>query len=250
MFCLFSSLRGLPVVAFDGKAGTADDVYFDDDTWRVRYLVADVGPILFGHKALLGAPVLGRPDLEARAWPVRLTRGEVENAPRPEADAPVSAQEERGIRTSILDWPSVVLGPAGAVYTPILAEEHMARLRRRNPPDEAGRPSGNPHLRSMNEVIGYAIHATDGRIGSVEDFLVDPGDWRVAYLMIDTGNWLPGKAVVLSVDHVSEINWDTGEVSVDVTTEQVENSPEPPDVPGLKRRDIDALLAHYGGPPV
>jgi hypothetical protein len=30
-----------------------------------------------------------------------------------------------------------------------------------------------PHLRSTQEVTGYDIHATDGDIGEVEDFIID-----------------------------------------------------------------------------
>src|SRR5437867_6772737 len=35
----------------------------------------------------------------------------------------------------------------------------------------------NPHLPSARDLMGYYIHATDGDLGHVEDFLVDESTW-------------------------------------------------------------------------
>jgi hypothetical protein len=40
-----------------------------------------------------------------------------------------------------------------------------------------------PHLRSTQEVTGYDIHATDGDIGEVEDFIIDDVSWKIHFLM-------------------------------------------------------------------
>ncbi len=37
------------------------------------------------------------------------------------------------------------------------------------------------------------IQATDGEIGHVDDFIVDDDAWTIRYMVIDTGDWLPGK---------------------------------------------------------
>ena len=42
------------------------------------------------------------------------------------------------------------------------------------------------------EVAGE-VNALDGRAGVVEDFVIDPTDWRVGYLVVDSGEWLPEK---------------------------------------------------------
>ena len=61
------------------------------------------------------------------------------------------------------------------------------------------RPSDDdPHLRSIEAVTGYHIHASDGEIGHVEDFLMDDADWSIHYLVVDTKNWWPGKKVLIS----------------------------------------------------
>jgi hypothetical protein len=38
------------------------------------------------------------------------------------------------------------------------------------------------HLRSTQEVTGYDIHATDGDIGEVEDFIIDDVSWKIHFL--------------------------------------------------------------------
>jgi hypothetical protein len=50
-----------------------------------------------------------------------------------------------------------------------------------------------PHLRSTQEVTGYDIHATDGDIGEVEDFIIDDVSWKIHFLIVETGNWFSGK---------------------------------------------------------
>ena len=57
---------------------------------------------------------------------------------------------------------------------------------------ESKKESGDPHLRSTGEVIGYSIHANDGDIGHVDDFMIDDNDWIVRYVVI-TRSWWPGE---------------------------------------------------------
>ena len=45
-------------------------------------------------------------------------------------------------------------------------------------------------LRSVSELTGYSILATDGQIGKVAEFYFDDITWTIRYLVVDTGNWL------------------------------------------------------------
>ena len=58
----------------------------------------------------------------------------------------------------------------------------------------------------------YEIHAQDGEIGHVEDFVIDDKTWRVRYLVVVTRNWFPGKRVLLSPDWIEEISADNREI--------------------------------------
>jgi uncharacterized protein YrrD len=53
-------------------------------------------------------------------------------------------------------------------------------------------------LRSMSDLEGYVIRATDGPIGHVKDFYFDDKSWVVRYLIVDTGSWLSSRKVLIS----------------------------------------------------
>jgi sporulation protein YlmC with PRC-barrel domain len=84
---------------------------------------------------------------------------------------------------------------------------------------------GDAELRSTSEIKGYSIHASDGKIGEVEDFIIDDSCWKLDFLVVDTGNWFPGKKVLISPKWIKEINWAEAAVMADATVEQVKNSP-------------------------
>jgi PRC-barrel domain len=55
----------------------------------------------------------------------------------------------------------------------------------------------NAMLLAISALKGYAIEATDGQIGSVDDFLFDDKTWQVRWLVVDTGGWLSGRQVLV-----------------------------------------------------
>lgn len=231
-----NDLLDYAINATDGVIGSVSDVYLDDAGWTVRYLVVDTGTWLPGRKVLLPASVLEAPETDSRQFPVRLTRKQVEDSPDVATERPVSRQEEEtlagyfGVEPYWLS--GSLIGPAE--LPPMPAE----------PPADAGR-RGDPHLRSGREITRYAIAATDGDIGTVSDLLIDDADWRVRYLLVDTGNWLPGRKVVFAPGWVESIDWVTGAVRVDLTRDQVRNSPVPENVPEVNRAYEDQLHSHY-----
>jgi hypothetical protein len=84
---------------------------------------------------------------------------------------------------------------------------------------------GELGLRSARESTGYHIHATDGEIGHVDDFLIEEDSWRIRYLLVDTSNWIGGKAVVVSTSAVREIDRAESILRVGVSRDAILNSP-------------------------
>jgi hypothetical protein len=48
------------------------------------------------------------------------------------------------------------------------------------------------------ELEGYAIGATDGAIGHVNDFHFDDEAWVIHNLVVDTGAWLSSRKVLMA----------------------------------------------------
>jgi hypothetical protein len=101
------------------------------------------------------------------------------------------------------------------------------------------------HLRSSAHVIGYYIHAQDGDIGHVEDFLVDDTTWVIHYMVVDTRNWLPGKNVLVSPHWIEQVDWNDSKVYVDLTQEAIENSPEYDPMAPVDRSYEEKLFEYY-----
>ena len=80
-------------------------------------------------------------------------------------------------------------------------------------------------LRSTSRSTGYHLHATDGEIGHVDDFLIGEESWRIRYLLVDTSNWIGGRSVLVSCDALQRIDRDRGTLHVSATRDAIRNGP-------------------------
>ena len=80
-------------------------------------------------------------------------------------------------------------------------------------------------LGSLNEIQGYGIDATDGAIGKAKDFYFDDRKWTIRYLVVDTAKWLPGRLVLISPESLGQPGWHAKCFPVNLTQEQIEQSP-------------------------
>ncbi len=100
-------------------------------------------------------------------------------------------------------------------------------------------------LRSLNELIGYKIEATDGSLGSVYDFFFDDQKWALRYMVVDTGSWLPGRLVLIYPFALEKPDWANQKFPVDLSKEDVENGPPiDSDKPVSRQKEIE-LFQHY-----
>lgn len=80
-------------------------------------------------------------------------------------------------------------------------------------------------LREVRWLHGAMIHAQDGEIGRVDEILFDDEQWTVRYLIVDTGNWLAGRKVLISPLAFGHLDWEHHTLNVNLTRKQVEKSP-------------------------
>ena len=73
---------------------------------------------------------------------------------------------------------------------------------------------------------GLVIHATDGELGTVDQFYFDDETWAIRYLAVETGGWLGGRQVLISPMSVLHTDWQAKRLDVSLTKKQVENSPD------------------------
>lgn len=103
-------------------------------------------------------------------------------------------------------------------------------------------------LHNLNDLHDRAIHATDGDIGHVKDFYIDDQTWVVRYLVVETGNWLASRKVLVSPIAVSLANSKADTLAASITRAQVKNSPDiDADKPVSRQHEVD-FLGYYGYP--
>jgi hypothetical protein len=103
----------------------------------------------------------------------------------------------------------------------------------------------DPHLRSSHQVTGHHIEATDGEIGHVDDFIIDDETWAIRYLVVDTRNWWPGKKVLISPKWIEKVSWSDSKVYINLSREQIRNSPEYHEQSQFGRNFESELHRHY-----
>jgi sporulation protein YlmC with PRC-barrel domain len=243
-----NSLLGYKIHATDGELGKVEEFYFDDKTWNIRYMVVETGNWLSGRKVLIAPVAMKTPDWKTKTFPVALTREQVRNSPDIDTKKTVSRQHELELHKHYA-WPlywgeGFYIGgmSGGLLFPPPRAENKKTA--------EAGaqQPKKEPHLQSTRAITGYHIHAADGPIGHVEDYIVDDGKWAIRYLVAGTGAWLSNRKVLLSPHWIENIDWGTSEVFVDLTREAIKESPAfDPSRPVSEDYESD-LYDHYGRP--
>jgi len=103
-------------------------------------------------------------------------------------------------------------------------------------------------LTNASQLKGLVIRATDGELGTVDQFYFDDDTWAIRYLMVDTGGWLGGRRVLISPFSVVQTDFQAKRLDVALTKKQVENSPDIDTHQPVSRQHEAAYLGYYGYP--
>ena len=228
-------LYGSRLGAADGEIGEVKDFYFDDQNWAIRYVIAETGNWLNGRQVLISPHAFSRLTPVEKVWAVKLTRKQIEDSPAIETHRPVSRQYEMDYHR-YYGWPFYWEGDGlwgGTRGFPVLdvPVNHLPGELAKEIGAQAER--ADAHLRSTQSVSGYHLQATDGIIGHVGDYLVNPRSWAIEQLIVKTGHRFSGKDVLVPRSEVSRISYEDSTVFVKSTREAVEKSPAYHLVPAL-----------------
>jgi hypothetical protein len=256
------SLLDHSVEAIDGTIGTVKDLYFDDEAWVIRYFVVATGAWLSGRRVLIAPAAVTLPDFESKRLPVALTKQQVENSPDIDTHEPVSRQHEREYLQYYgypFYWSGGTLWGGGAAHPGSLLsgleDEGAAAAHRRTDEqdrradakaDAEHRPRDDHHLRSMETVKSYQVHACDGEIGHVKGFLLDQSGWVIRYMVVGTRDWWRGHDVLISPEWIEDIRWDDNRMLLGLTRDAVQRAPAYEAGTPLTRESEQALHAHHG----
>jgi hypothetical protein len=260
MLFAVSGLEGCAVKASDGDVGSVTDFLFDDQNWKIRWMVVGAGHWLPRRRLLIHPSAIEPLTLPPKSQlpmmspgdtlelSVNLTRHEIEAGPHWDEDEPVNKDMEAALY-DYYGWdPYWGASHFGAALMPNAEQRIVADAERRDADDEIPPVDGADRLVSAASFKGYYVHALDGDIGHVENLLADDANWEIRYLVIATRNWWPGKIVQLSPYAVKAIDWFGEHVNMNVTRDQVQSAPAWDPLAMIDEAREEELHRHYDWP--
>ena len=234
-----TTLKGYKLNSLDGEIGKVREFYFDDHHWTIRYLIADTGNWLLERQVLISPYALANVNNEEQYIAIDLTKKQIEDSPSVDTHKPVSRQFEEAYY-GYYGWPTYWSDQYIWGTYPNIERDPKKWIKHTQ--DEK---AWDPHLSSTYDVSGHDIQAIDGEIGHVEDFIIDDETWVIRYLIIDTGDWWPGKKVLVSPKWIERVSWNESKIFVNLLRETIKQSPEYTEESLLTRDYETGLHRHY-----
>jgi hypothetical protein len=200
-------LRRVRIAATDGQLGRVHDLYFDDLSWNVRYLVVDTGGFPPDRWWLVSPQSLRRSDTDPGTLRLPLTKTQFKAGAdmhtQPGDIDPTSRGDARGGRKA--------------------------------------------RLRAATTVLGYALETEDGEVGHVEDFswTTRPGPSDTCAWTPRT-EWA-GKSVLVAPKWLTELTEDDSKKFFCIVTAVEDRAAPRPAIPAPEHRHTASLRLRPGG---
>ncbi|MBD3241320.1 MAG: hypothetical protein GF331_12090 [Chitinivibrionales bacterium] len=218
-------LFGTPLEATDGEAGTVQEMLFDDATWKIRYLGVKLGALPDAPEVLIPQERIA--GVGEYGFAVYLSADEVNAAPGVDSDLPVSRLHELELQRlygerTYARYIGDTHFRGDAPSPPPPRQEGMlksaARTEEKATHDDR---AFKTHLRRSSEVLRYNVHTGKGKVGSIDDFLLDPHTWHIDSLTVDTDGLFSHKVATIDTSLVTEICWLDSRVTVALSEDEI-----------------------------
>lgn len=100
----------------------------------------------------------------------------------------------------------------------------------------------------ISELTGYSIRAKDEELGRISDLLVDDRKWLIRYFVIDIGNWLTGRKVVLDSSTFGVPDRAERNVTVNLSRKKIEEGPTLAEHEPVSEKYRRSVSNFYGWP--
>jgi len=224
--------------------GKIEDLYFDEESWTIRFLV--IGSIKwFSYKKILLSPEQITKEVKKAKKFIfgSLNRKEIKKAPDINTAKPVSREKEMGLlRYYRLPtyWQAMPEGNVPPLTPPPLPhkDELLLNKKQRN----------KSHLRSLKKITKYRLKARNTLVGTVKDLIIDEKSMKARYLAIKTSVPLSGRSVLIAPDWIRDISWAESKMYTDIEPDKMENCPTYDPREGINRTYEQNLYDYYGRP--
>ena len=199
------------VVCVDGECGKSSHIIIERNSQTVTHFVVKVGNVLESQKRLVPTDCIVRTTSNSVA--LNCTKKELMAMP-PFTEMrflnPITRQYEAlknfsdeaiASRSSHLMWsdPSVLADTSTDIFSIPIEEELI--------------PEGE-----MAVHRGASIEATDGHIGKIEEFIVDPNDQHITHLVLEEGHLWHKRELTIPISAISKMDEESIYLNVDKAT--------------------------------
>ena len=118
-------------------------------------------------------------------------------------------------------------------------------------------------LFAITGLLGCPVRTEDGHAGTVKDYLFDDRNWGIRWMVVDTGAWLPGRKILIHPSAIEPLvipprsgglgmgsSVDTLVVSVALTQDEIEASPDASEDEPVTQQMEDRLYDYYSWDPI
>ncbi len=212
MLLTMHSTLGSPVMALDGKNGRVEDFLIDDQTWSLRFLIAEIGG-WFQHSRVLIPTLLVGPSTDKGGGILVELRG----ADMGHCFRAIDTEIWAG-RYHLLFEPLTCEKCFGSLMPPAATPPAQAIDLRKITVDAADSSS----LRSIREMLGFDVVGIDGTtIGAVDDFQFDMVSWRVRKLVMRRGMAPFSRWATISPGCLEGVSWVRRSIRFDGTRDSL-----------------------------
>ncbi|MFP4466452.1 MAG: PRC-barrel domain-containing protein [Candidatus Goldiibacteriota bacterium] len=244
------NLIGYSVITPDGDAGKIEDIFFDDLTWSVRYYRVKGGSLVNKERFLISPKdIQEHPDWTNRSVYIRNKAEKINKSPDAGEEKLPSKEVEQKI-AEYYDWPVYWTGLTygSPIIPPLFNEEKEIADESEKEKTAKEKKATEPELRSLKELLEYAVEAVDGELGTVDDVIMEDEDQKIMYFAVDTHKILPGKKVLITTTWAEAADWRNEKLVTMLTKEEIKNSPKYEPGQPVNREYEEVLFDYYGRP--
>jgi len=218
-------LTHFSIHALDDKVGGIRDILFDDETFTVRYLVADTNTWLpLSRKVVISPISVKQLDEDSESVHINMTVDTLKNSPSIDEHKPVSREYEENL-FKYFGYGYYWIGPGA--WGEFAHPNELVELQRAEESETETPKKSTNHLRAVVEVGGYEVATTTDNVGHISNFVIDTESWKIIMLVVDTNNWLPGgKHLALLPRDIESIDWAAHSVVVNLSHDELVDRPE------------------------
>lgn len=227
------------VKATDDDLGTVLDFIVDEKEWKIRYINLNLSKWFSSRQVLISPELLSEPSL-ADVMTVNYPLQTIREAPNFENKEFLTREDEKSFYDYYNKPPywikNLDLDPGQIEQATVIPVE----------PDnsEMETPDDNK-LNSFYDINWYTVSATDKKVGSIKDVIIDTSLWKVEYFIVDIGSFLNNKYVLISPYWIKQISWKNKTVVIDMPSDLVISAPTFSTLDSLSFKDEIKLRKHF-----